>query len=84
MTLYSSVFASPSRVKLAHESGLRCTSLAYGHAAGSYADIATLATAHELGMPYTADTMIGAGKCNKLAEIQYMHSEGCPWPRRLL
>jgi hypothetical protein len=50
MTLYSSVFASSSRVQLAHTSGLDCSSKEYHHAAGKFADITTLATAHELGM----------------------------------
>jgi hypothetical protein len=51
MTLYSSVFTSPARVR--QTSGLDCTSETYQHAAGKHADIATLATAHEMGMEYT-------------------------------
>jgi hypothetical protein len=39
MTLYSSVFASPPRVKLAHLNGLDCTLKKYRQAAGKYADI---------------------------------------------
>jgi hypothetical protein len=84
MTLYSSVFASPSRVKLAYESGLACTSDAYHRAAGEDADIETLAAVHSLGMKYTAATMTAAAECNKLAEVQYLHSQGCPWPAQLL
>jgi hypothetical protein len=84
MTLYSSVFTSPSRVQLAHESGLDCTSEAYQRAAGKHADIATVATAHELGMLYTDATMYGAAQCNKLAEVQFLHKQGCPWHSDML
>jgi hypothetical protein len=84
VTLYSSVFTSPSRVELAYDHGLDCTSEAYLRAAGKYADVATIATAHDLGMPFTATTMAGAAHCNKLAEVQYLHSQGCAWPEQLL
>jgi hypothetical protein len=84
MTLFSSAFASPSRVKLSDESGLDCTLAAYERAAGKHADIAVFATAHELGMKYTAATMAGAAQCNKLAEVQFLHTQGCSWPARLL
>jgi hypothetical protein len=84
MTLYSAVFASPSRVQLAHTSGLSCNSAAYQYAAGKDADIATLATAHKLGMEYSEITMACAAQCNKLAEVQYLHAQGCPWSLRLL
>jgi hypothetical protein len=83
-TLHSSVFTSTSRVRLAHESGLDYTTQTCQSAAGSYADVATLGTAHELGMQYTAITMLAAGRCSKLLEVQYLHSQGCPWPSGLL
>jgi hypothetical protein len=82
MTLYSSVFASPSRVAYASE--LDCTSEAYLLAAGKHADAAALAAAHEMGMEYTAATLAGAAQYNRLAEVQYLHSHGCPWPTQLL
>jgi hypothetical protein len=84
MTLYSSACASPSRLILAQKHGLDCTSEIFQLAAGKHADVTTLATAHELGMQYTAATMTGAAQCNKLAEVQHLHSQGCPWPLRLL
>jgi hypothetical protein len=84
MTLYSSVFSSPSRVKLAHSIGLGCRAAAYQRAAGKFADIVTLATAHELGMEYTADAMKVAARFNKLTEVQFLHSKGCAWPVGLL
>jgi hypothetical protein len=84
MTLYSSVLATPTRVKLAHSSGLSCISRAYWRAAGRHADVATLATANELGMNYTKTTMTAAAQCNKPAEVQFLHNEGCDWPSGLL
>jgi hypothetical protein len=86
MTKYSSAFASPSRVKLAHASGLDCTALTetQQRAAGKYGDIATLAAAHNLGMEYTAAIVAGAAQCNKLAEVQFLYSQGCPWCPYLL
>jgi hypothetical protein len=83
-TWFSSVFASPSRVEFALESGLGCTAKAYQRTAGRFADIAALATAHKLGMEYTATTMTVAAQCNKLAEVQYLHNQGCPWSSSLL
>jgi Ankyrin repeats (3 copies) len=62
-----------------HESGLDCTSELYGEVAGMHADIATLAAAHTLGMPYTEMTIISAAQCNKFAELRYLHGQGCPW-----
>jgi hypothetical protein len=80
MTLYSSVLASPARVQLAHEAGLDCNTRAYQRSAGKHADTATLAAAHDLGMEYTSSTMAGAAQRNKLAEVQYLHNQDCPWP----
>jgi hypothetical protein len=79
MTLYSAVFASPSRVELAQKSGLDSSLWYYRHAAGKYADVATLAAAHELGMEYTDITMAAASLHNNLAAVQHPHSQGCPW-----
>jgi hypothetical protein len=67
-------------VRLANESGIDRNSWQYQKAAGRHADISLLAIAHELGMEYTEPTMRGAGECNKLAEVQYRHAQGCPWP----
>jgi hypothetical protein len=51
-TLFSSVFASPSRVKLAHEMGLSCLNYTFFGklAAGKYGIVEALSAAHELGM----------------------------------
>jgi hypothetical protein len=79
MTPYSSVFASPARVKLAREAGVKFTAEKFKHAAGAYADVAALAAAHELGMKYSTATLLAAARCNKLAVLQFLHAEGCPW-----
>jgi hypothetical protein len=79
LTPYSSVLASPSRLKLARESGIKVTAEKFKHAAGAYADTTTLAAAHELGMKYSATTMIGAARCNKLAVLQFLRDQGCAW-----
>jgi hypothetical protein len=84
LTLHSSVFISPSRVKLAHDRGLICSSQTYQIAAGCFADIATLATAHQLGMQYTDTTMIAAAQFNKVNEVQFLHRQGCPWSSDVL
>jgi hypothetical protein len=83
-TLYSAAFASPSRLRLAHENGFSCTSRKHLLSAGRFADVATLASAHELGMQYTVAVMAGAARYKKLAEVQYLHEQGCPWSRTLL
>jgi hypothetical protein len=58
-TIYSSLFATPARVRFAHKS-VDCTAYSYRYAAGKHADSATLAAAHELGMPLTGATLNGA------------------------
>eukprot|EP00953_Heterococcus_sp_UTEX-ZZ885_P002547 1886-Heterococcus_DN1.PRE.2 len=78
MTLYGAVFASASRVRLAKQS-LNCNAEHYRSAAGRCADAEALAAAHELGMPYTAATMHRCALCNKLAVMQFLHAQGCPW-----
>jgi hypothetical protein len=83
-TRLTSVLTSPARVKLAHKSGLDCTSLRLQYAAGKHADIATLAAAHELGLELDEIVLTGAAALNKLAEVQYLHSKGCDWPVGLL
>jgi hypothetical protein len=55
-TLSSSIWASSSRVRLAHSTGLNCLKgPRREYLAGRYADQATLVKAHELGLKYTSD-----------------------------
>jgi hypothetical protein len=78
MTLYSTVFASPSRVQFTHESGVNCSTTSYQLAAGMHATVATLVAARELGMHFTVYTMRGAADGNELSVLQFLHARGCP------
>jgi hypothetical protein len=87
MTFYSSVFTSPSRVQLAIECGLDWPSPKLQRAAGKHADVATLTAAAQMGVQYgrfTAVAMATAGRCNKLAEVQFLYRQGCLWASELL
>jgi hypothetical protein len=79
MTLYSSVFASPARVKYAHASGVSCSTADYQFAAGRHATVAALITAREVGMYYTVVVMVGVADCNTLPVMQFLHAQGCHW-----
>jgi hypothetical protein len=79
MTLYSAVFASSSRVRLAHENGVNCSTTAYEHAAGKHGTVASLMAARELGMEFSAATMMGAAEGNQLPVLQYLHAQKYPW-----
>jgi hypothetical protein len=78
MTLFSSVFASASRLRLAHSSGYGCLQhrLDREYRAGWIADKATMMMAHELGlMKYTSDTLTGAVRAGDLAKAMWLHTE---------
>jgi hypothetical protein len=79
MTLYSSVFAAPSKVRLVHKSGVDQNTASYQFAAGRYADNAALAAAIMLGMQKSSVTIKGAACGNTLAVMQYLHALGFPW-----
>jgi hypothetical protein len=79
MTLFSSIFAAPSRVRLVHDRGLDITTVSFRHAAGRYADVPVLEAARDLGMQYTVETLQGAAMCNELSVLQYLRTQGCPW-----
>jgi hypothetical protein len=83
MTLYSSMFGSASRVRLAHADGLDCNTQQYHHAAGMHAGVDALAAAHELGMRYSTTVAEGAARCNTLSVLQHVHAAGCPWHPRV-
>jgi hypothetical protein len=73
MTLFSSALASPSRLKLAHQYGLKLVPDHCEYAAGRHADIDTLAAAQELGMQYSNATLYGAASAvHKLAWLYAM------------
>jgi hypothetical protein len=79
MTLFSSIFAAPSRMQLAQESGVNCNSAQYQFTAGRCADSAALAAAIELGMHKTRVTTVGAACGNTLAVMRFLRAEGFPW-----
>jgi hypothetical protein len=73
MTLLSSVFESPLRLRLAHQQfELTLTSRQCQFAAGYHADIDTLTVAHELGMAYTTDVLLGAARAGALSKLQWL------------
>jgi hypothetical protein len=76
-TKFSAVLASPSRVRYAAALGVQCTTAAYERASGKHADIATLITAHELGMPYSDRVMLEAADFNDRAVVQFLRAQGC-------
>eukprot|EP00953_Heterococcus_sp_UTEX-ZZ885_P008629 5166-Heterococcus_DN1.PRE.2 len=76
-TKFSAVLASPSRVLYAAALGVQCTTAAYERATGKCADIATLITAHELGMPYSDRMMLEAADFNDRAVVQFLRAQGC-------
>jgi hypothetical protein len=79
MTTFSAVFSSPSRLRLyAQARELHCKAKRFQRAAGTYADIATLQAAHELGMQYTDSVLEGAASCNELAVMQFLRAQGAP------
>jgi hypothetical protein len=78
MTMFSTMFASPSRVRHAHAHDLDYLTVAYERAAGQYADITTLDAARKLGMYCSYELMVGAARCNELAVVQYLRAY-CSW-----
>jgi hypothetical protein len=76
MTLYSSIFASPSRVRLARRNGLdflAATNCAF--LAGWHADKATLISARELGLQYTREVVYGAARAGDLVKLKWLCTE---------
>jgi hypothetical protein len=79
MTLYSTIFTSTSILKLALENGVSLSSASCQHAAGRHASTEVLLAAHELGMEYSVEIMMGATRCNRLSVLQFLRAQGCPW-----
>jgi hypothetical protein len=75
MTLYSSVFASASRVRLAHDCSLDNSTRYYLYAAGVHADIATLVTVHELGAPWSANMVCGVAFGGSVFKLEWLHTQ---------
>jgi hypothetical protein len=85
-TLCSAVFASVSRVRLAHECGLAFNDawkVKLQRIIGRAADVATLRAAHELGLQLCNEVLIGAAEAQaaSVPNLQWLHTEqGCWLP----
>jgi hypothetical protein len=78
MTLYSSIFASPARVGLAHDGGFHYheeQDYVVQYQAGVHADQETLVTAHELGLQYSPHVLNGALRSGDLSKVMWLHTE---------
>jgi hypothetical protein len=77
-TAYSTVFASASRVHLAHECGLAFDNESFQRLAGRCADLVTLRAAYELGLQLTYCVLLGAAEAGSVAKLHWLHIEqGC-------
>jgi hypothetical protein len=81
-TLCSSAFASPSRLRLAHQHGLELTAVGDQFAAGRHADIDTLLAAHELGMAYGRSVLLGAARAGAVPRVQWLYTICEPFDER--
>eukprot|EP00953_Heterococcus_sp_UTEX-ZZ885_P007149 4348-Heterococcus_DN1.PRE.2 len=80
-TLFSAVFASVSRVTLAHVCGLTFDSEELQRIAGRAANIPILRAACELGLALTGEVLAGAAEAASVPTLQWLHTEeGCPLP----
>eukprot|EP00953_Heterococcus_sp_UTEX-ZZ885_P018305 10224-Heterococcus_DN1.PRE.2 len=84
-TLGSAVFQSSRRVRMAHQHGLRFdASPPMHHVAGKVADRHVLATAHELGMPYSRAVLLGASERGSVVTLRWLHfDQSCALPHNI-
>jgi hypothetical protein len=78
MTLFSSIFASPSRLKLVHSSCLYCLMniRRLEYLVGRYANKPTLETAHELTLiRYSTDILTGAVRSGDTSKVIWLYAE---------
>jgi hypothetical protein len=78
MTLGSAVFASVSRLRLAHECGLELENPSYYTlpvAAGRWASIETLRAAHALGLAWSQMLLQGVALSGDVSKLQYLHTQ---------
>jgi hypothetical protein len=77
-TLYSAIFSSQSRLRLAHAAGLQfATPRAWRlqRLAGQHADIDTLAVAHQLGLPLSANVVHGCALSGCVSKLEWLYDE---------
>jgi hypothetical protein len=80
-TSFEAAFGSAARLRLAHKHGLPLNSPSVHIVADKLADSSTLTAAHELGMPWAAEVMYSMAKHNRLADLQWLHTEhSCKLP----
>eukprot|EP00953_Heterococcus_sp_UTEX-ZZ885_P011459 6635-Heterococcus_DN1.PRE.1 len=78
MTHGSAVFASVSRLQLAHECGLELENPSYYTlpvAAGRWASIETLRAAHALGLGWSQMLLQGVALSGDVSKLQYLHKQ---------
>jgi hypothetical protein len=81
ITLYSAAVASPAIARLAHSCGLAMSkNNKLQSIAGRYADLATLAALHELGMPLSYYVFAAVAESGRLTVLQHLVIQ---WGREL-
>jgi Ankyrin repeats (3 copies) len=81
MTFLSLAFTSPDSIRRAYNCGLRLSVEACA-IAGRYADISTLAAAHELGLPWSASLLNSAALSQRFDVLKWLHIDAeCPLPQ---
>eukprot|EP00953_Heterococcus_sp_UTEX-ZZ885_P001124 1117-Heterococcus_DN1.PRE.6 len=76
MTLYSSLWASPSRMMLAHSTGLGFLAGASNeYSAGWHADQTTLIAAYALGLQFSPHVLAGAIRAGDVPKAKWFHTE---------
>jgi hypothetical protein len=73
-TICSAVFASASRVTLAHECGLTFDGDELQRIAGRAADIPVLEAARNLGAQFTEEVLLGAAEVASVPTMQWLHA----------
>jgi hypothetical protein len=83
-TLYSAAVASPATARLACEHGVNAENSHVQLSAGFHADLRTLLTLRELGMPFSHIVVSAAARSGRLTILQYLLAEQqCPKPCEL-
>jgi hypothetical protein len=80
-TLFSAIFSAPAMTNLASSCGLAFDCWKLQGIAGRVADIPTLRAAHELGLAFTSEVLIGAAESGSTLKLQWLHAEqACQLP----
>jgi hypothetical protein len=82
-TLHSAIFSSKSRLRLAHAAGIQFDAVRnwkLQRLAGQHADIGTLAVAHQLGLPLSANVVHG---CMLSGSVPKLNEQHCWLPHNI-